>query len=54
MIIAAELMRSIWQKSRELGSGSGSFIFDPQSIGQRYKARLQEIWQQHAKQKQQG
>ena len=49
---AAELMRSIWQEPRELGSGS--FIFDPQSIGQRYKKRLEEIWQQHAKQKQQA
>jgi hypothetical protein len=43
---AAELMRSIWQEPRELESGS--YIFDPQSIGQRYKERLEEIWQQYA------
>lgn len=44
---AAELMRSIWQKPREIGPGN--YDFSPEIIGQRYKARLEEIWQQHAK-----
>lgn len=49
---AAELMRSIWQEPREIGPGN--YDFSPEIIGQRYKARLEEIWQQYGEQKQQG
>ena len=46
---AAELMRSIWKAPREVGAGN--YDFSHETIGQRYKARLHEIWEKHAEQK---
>jgi hypothetical protein len=43
---AAELMRSIWKAPREVGAGN--YDFSHETIGQRYKARLEEIWHQYA------
>lgn len=43
---AAELMRSIWNQPREVGTGKN--VFSPHSVGLLYKSRLIEIWQQHA------
>jgi hypothetical protein len=43
---AAELMRSIWKEPREVGAGNCDFSLE--SVGQRYKSRLKEIWHQYA------
>jgi hypothetical protein len=43
---AAELMRSIRKAPREVGAGNCDFSLE--SVGQRYKARLEEIWHQNA------
>jgi hypothetical protein len=43
---AAELMRSIRKAPREVGAGNCDFSLD--SVGQRYKSRLEEIWHQYA------
>jgi hypothetical protein len=43
---AAELMRSIWKEPREVGAGNCDFSLE--SVGQRYKSRLEEIWHQYA------